>query len=357
MEKSLFTFIWKYSKKDQITLLLITLLTFPIMFLALELPKRIINDAIGGSGADIVLLGFRFTQVQFLMLLCVGFILTVLISGLLKMRLNTMKGVLEPMGGLMGDMISQPILLAGQMLTILGFLFIQSFWFGLAAIALIPLQAWLIPKLQRKINLLNKSRIKEVRKLAADIGETAAGVSDIRVNGGLRYRMSKFSDRLGNLYDIRFEIFQKKFFMKFLNNFINQLTPFFFYAVGGYLVIIGEISIGALVAALGAYKDMSSPWKELLAYYNQTQDMSLRWEVITERFASKSLVDESLLEGSPSEDLSLKGDIEITDVTVRDEEGIPVLEKISLTIPQGGRVAIKTDNEPIQKQAYGRGCF
>ncbi|OED35221.1 ABC transporter ATP-binding protein [Chromatiales bacterium (ex Bugula neritina AB1)] len=385
MEKSLFTFIWRYSKKDQIILLLVTLLTFPILYVTLELPKRIINDAIGGAGENISLLGTSLTQVQFLLFLCGAFLLAVLANGLLKMRLNTMKGVLaerllrrfryqlltrilrfprpyfrstsqgelvsmvtseaEPMGGIMGDMLSRPVLQAGQMITILIFLFAQSLWFGLAAIALIPLQAWIIPKLQQQINLLNKTRIQEVRKLAADIGETAAGVSDIRTNGGLRYRMSLFSNRLGNLYDIRFEIYQKKFFMKFLNNFINQLTPFFFYAAGGYLAIKGHISVGALVAALAAYKDMSSPWKELLAFYNQTQDMALRWQVVTERFAPKSLVDESLFEGAPADAGSLKGEIKISDVTVLGEEGQTVLEDLNLTIPHGARVAVKTNNE------------
>ena len=230
MEKSIFKFIWKYSKRNQIILLLVTLLTFPILYVSLELPKRIINDAISGTGEAVLLLGVSLNQVEFLLLLCVGFLLAVLANGLLKMRINTMKGVLaeqllrrfryqlltrvlrfpkpyfrntsqgelvsmvtseaEPLGGIMGDMLSQPILQAGQMLTILLFLFAQSVWFGLAAIALIPLQAWIIPLLQRQINVLNKRRVKEIRKLAADIGETAAGVADIRTNGGLRYRMS-----------------------------------------------------------------------------------------------------------------------------------------------------------------------
>ena len=387
MEKSIFKYVWKYSKRDQITLLLGTLLTFPILYVSLELPKRIINDAIGGSDEGIVLLGMSLNQVQFLMVLCIGFLLAVLANGLLKMRLNTMKGLLrerllrrfrfqlltrilrfprsyfrntsqgelvsmvtseaEPLGGIMGNMISQPVLQAGQMLTILVFLFAQSFWFGLAAIALIPLQAWIIPVLQRQINLLNKGRIKEVRRLAADIGETAAGVSDIRTNGGSRYRMSLFSNRLGNLYDIRFKIYQKKFFMKFLNNFINQLTPFFFYSVGGYLAITQHITVGALVAALAAFRDMSSPWKELLAYYNTTQDVALRWEQVTERFSSNTLVDDHLYEGVPDENVSLKGDIDINGVTVRDDEGRVVLEDISLVIPQGARVAVKTDNEAV----------
>ncbi|MFK7997388.1 MAG: ABC transporter transmembrane domain-containing protein [Granulosicoccus sp.] len=385
MEKSIFTFIWKYSKRDQIVLLLVTILTFPVLYVTLELPKRIINDAISGSNQGIQLLGVSLSQVQFLMLLCAGFLLAVLVNGLLKMRLNTMKGVLaerllrrfrfqlltrilrfpkpyfrhtsqgelvsmvtseaEPLGGIMGDMLSQPILQAGQMITILVFLFAQSVWFGLAAIALIPLQAWIIPILQRQINLLNKVRIQEVRNLAADIGETAASVSDIRTNGGLRYRMSLFSHRLGSLYDIRFEIYQKKFFMKFLNNFINQLTPFFFYSVGGYLAITGHITVGALVAALAAFKDMSSPWKELLAFYNTTQDVALRWEAVTERFAPSSLVDDRLFEGTPDNVVSLKGDIEITDVTVRDEDGHTVLEDINLRIPHGARVGIQASNE------------
>ena len=385
MEKSIFKFIWKYSKRNQIILLLVTLLTFPILYLSLELPKRIINDAISGTDQGVVLLGVQLTQVEFLLVLCVGFLLAVLANGLLKMRLNTMKGVLaeqllrrfryqlltrilrfpkpyfrstsqgelvsmvtseaEPLGGIMGDMLSQPVLQAGQMITILLFLFAQSVWFGLAAIALIPLQAWIIPLLQRQINVLNKRRIQETRKLAADIGETAAGVSDIRTNGGLRYRMSLFSHRLGNLYDIRFAIFQKKFFMKFLNNFINQLTPFFFYSVGGYLAIKGHITVGALVAALAAFKDMSAPWKDLLIFYNTTQDMALRWVTVTERFAPNSLVAEHLFEGTPKGVSSLKGDIEISGVTVRDEDGCTLLEDINLVIPQGARVAVKADNE------------
>ncbi len=385
MENSLFQFIWKYSKRNQLVLLVVTLMTFPILYLSLELPKRIINDAIGGTGADVIVWGVTLSQTQFLMALCVGFLLSVLVNGLLKMKLNTMKGVLaerllrrfrfqlltrilrfprpyfrttsqgelvsmvtseaEPMGGLMGDMLSQPVFQAGQMITILAFLFAQSFWFGLASVALIPLQAWIIPRLQRQINQLNKSRIQEVRKLAADIGESAAGVSDIRTNGGLRYRMSMFSNRLGRLFDIRFDIYQKKFFMKFLNNFINQLTPFFFYSVGGYLAINGQISVGALVAALAAYKDLSSPWKELLTYYNQTQDMALRWEVVTEKFSPKTLVDDELFEGMPDKMPSLSGDIELRDITVVDDEGHTVLEDINLTLPKGARVAIQTNSE------------
>lgn len=385
IERSLFRFIWKYSRRDQVILLAVTMTLFPLLYLTLELPKRIINDAIGAQSSTVEFFGMAFDQVVFLGILCVAFLLAVLAHGLMKMRINTMKGVLsermlrrfryqmiaqvlrfpqpyfervsqgelvsmvtaesEPMGGLMGDAISQPVLQAGQMITILFFLFVQSFWFGLAAVALIPLQAWLIPKLQRQINLLNKDRIKEVRALAAEIGETAAGASTLRTNGGWRWRRALVTDRLGRLFDIRFIIYQKKFFMKFLNNFIGQMTPFFFYSIGGYLVLQGSVSLGALVAALAAYKDLSSPWKELLAYYNQTQDMSVRWDIILERFVPPGMVDEALFEGDPEDLPRLDGDIVLDRATVRDADGNMVLEDLSATLPGGGAIGIAAPGE------------
>lgn len=381
MERTLFAFIWRYSKRDQLILLALTVLSFPFLYVTLELPKKIINDAIGAVNSTITVWDVRLTQVEYLIVLCFLFLAAVLASGLFKMRINTYKGVVsermlrrlrfklldrmmrfpapyfrttsqgelvsmvtseaEPMGGLMGDAVAQPVFQAGQMLTILAFLFVQSVWFGLAAIALIPLQAWLIPMLQRQINLLNKDRIVEVRHLSSEIGETAAGISDLRANGGWRYRSALLTDRLGRIFEIRYKIYQKKFFMKFLNNFITQLTPFFFYLIGGYLAINGKISVGALVAGLAAYKDIAAPWKELLTYYNQVQDMSLRWTIVMERFAPKSMIDERLIENIPDEIPRLTGDISLKDVTVTDEDGNVVLEDITLDIPAGSRLAVQ----------------
>ncbi|MEP1993620.1 MAG: ABC transporter transmembrane domain-containing protein [Ascidiaceihabitans sp.] len=385
IDRTIFAFIWKHSKRDQLVLLAVTLTLFPLLYLTLELPKRIINDAIGSGENRIEAYGFTFTQIEYLWLLCGAFLLAVFAHGIMKMRINTMKGVLaerllrrfrysliarilrfpqpyfertsqgelvsmvtaesEPMGGLMGDAVAQPALQAGQMLTILGFLFLQSFAFGLAACALIPLQAWLIPRLQKQINLLNKKRVIQVRALAAEIGEGATGAATLRLNHGWRYRMAMITDRLGRLFEIRFIIFQKKFFMKFINNFITQLTPFLFFSIGGYLVIQGDVTLGALVAALAAYKDLSSPWKELLAYYNQSQDMQLRWETITERFAPTGMIDEALFDGEPDTMVSLNGDITLHSVTVRDEDGNPVLEDISATFPKGSTIAIAAPSE------------
>jgi putative ABC transport system ATP-binding protein len=246
----------------------------------------------------------------------------------------------EPLGGIMGDLIAQPVFQGGMMLTILGFLFIQNPWLGLAAAALIPVQALLIPAMQRRINLLNKARVAEVRRLAEEIGENAAGAGDLRVSGGWRRRLAQTSARLGRLCEIRFAIYKRKYFMKFTNNFITQMTPFLFFSIGGWLAIRGELTVGALVAAVAAHKDLSAPWRELLLWWNQTQEMTLRWRVIVERFDPPGLLSEALFDGCPLEEPRLGAAIRLERVTVREAGGAVLLDDLTATLPAGGMIAV-----------------
>ena len=371
-------------------MLIITSLSLPFLYLSLELPKQIINDAIGGGKDPRILFGFEFTQIQLLMILCIGFILAILIQGLMKMWINTRKGILsetmlrrfrallltrllrfprrqfhhtsqgelvslmtaeaEALGGIMGDLIAKPAFQGGMMLTITGFLFVQNVWLGLSAVALIPLQAWLIPMLQRQLNELNRERVAEVRCFAEEIGESAAGMRELRTSGGWYRRLAVMGDRIQRLYRIRLNIYKKKFLMKFLNNFITQFTPFLFYSIGGYLVIVGQLTVGALVAAIAAYKDISAPWRELLAWYNQVQDAKLRWGVIRERFEVANMFDETLFTRPGEVPGSLRGPVVFSDVTLHDEAGFPILEGLNFEILAGATFGIASSSA-IERQA------
>ncbi len=380
MPSSLFRFIWRYSASEQMMLLAMTVATFPLLYATLELPKTIVNDAVGGEDFPRAVLGYEFDQIPYLWLLCGGYLFFVVVSGLMKMRLNTQKGIVaerllrrlryqlisrtlrfplptfrrtsqgeiiaivssevEPLGGLMGDAVAQPVFQGGQMLTILLFLFIQSPWLGLAAAALIPLQAYIIPLIQRRVNLLNKERVVRVRHLSERIGETVNGVEDLRANNGVAFALADFSEQLGGLFRVRYRIYQLKFLMKFLNNFINHLTPFFFYLIGGALAINGEISIGALVAAIASYKDLAAPWKELLDYYNRSIDLSLRYRLVADRFEPDGMIDEELFEGRPSSIPRLDKAIRFENVTIRGDSGERIIDSLSAEIPAGALIGI-----------------
>ena len=71
MEKSLFRFIWKYSSRQQIFILMVTVLTYPVVYFLLELPKLIVNDAVQGDNFPRNVFGFDFDQIPYLVLLAV----------------------------------------------------------------------------------------------------------------------------------------------------------------------------------------------------------------------------------------------------------------------------------------------
>ena len=389
MSKTFISYVWQHSARRQIYVLFLTILSFPLLYMTLELPKQIINDAVQGGHFPVEFFGFSFDQVPYLIFLCFAYLGFVLTGGLLKMHTNTVKGVIgerllrrlryslierimrfplpyfrrtpqgalismvtaeaEAIGNMLGEAIARPAFAAGQMLTILAFFFIQNFWLGLAAIAMIPIQAYIVPKLQRKINALNKERIIVVRKLSDQIGETVSGAQDLRANGGVMYTLAQFTKRFGQIFTIRLEIYQRKFFMKFLNNTLNQLTPFLLLLIGGYLVINGELTIGALTAALASYKDLLGPWRDLLSYYSQIQDVSLRYRTITEQFKPNGMIDENLFFGQPETLPRLDGPIVFDKVTVNDAYGNPVLADMTTEIPVGSMVAVRAQGASARR--------
>ena len=348
MEKSIYKYVLNYTRRDQVYLLLLTLVNLPFIYISLEIPKIIINEAIGGQGAPYSIFGVELSQVSYLMFLCFSFLAVIGLNGGLKYVINLYRGMLgermlmrfryslysrilrfplphfkrtsqgeiipmitaetEPLGGFIGDAFALPAFQGGLLLTYLFFIFQQDVFLGLAAIALYPPQLWLIPRLQKKVNALAKQRVKQVRGLADRVGESIAGINEIHAHDTSRLERADVSKRLGTIYGIRLELFKRKFFIKFLNNFLAQLTPFFFYSIGGYFVIQGELSLGALVAVLAAYKDISPPWKELLKYYQTKEDIRVKYEQIIEQFQPENMFAEELQK--PSKDVkALKGEI------------------------------------------------
>ena len=74
----------------------------PLVYISLDIPKRIINQAIDGKDLPETLLGFEITQISFLMLLSVVFLVVVVATGGLKYYLNVYKGVLGERIGIDG---------------------------------------------------------------------------------------------------------------------------------------------------------------------------------------------------------------------------------------------------------------
>jgi putative ABC transport system ATP-binding protein len=388
MENSIFKFILRYSARQQIYLLFVILAFYPFLFITLDLPKLIINRAIksNGDGGPFYapLFGFEIefevTQVTFLLILSFTYLALVFITGGFKYYISVYKGRMgerllrrlryqlytrilrfpiphfkkvsqgelipmitaevEPLGGFIGIAFADPLFFGGQLALIIGYILLQDWQLGLAAAAMIPVQGFIIPKLQKRVNVLGKQRVQNVRRLADHLGETVSGIGEIHAHDTSNLEMSRFSNRLGGIYWIRYEIYRRKFFIKFLNNFIDKLTPFFFFSIGGFLVIDGELTVGALVAVLNAYKDLASPWKELLAWYQQKEDVRIKYEQVVEQFEPQGMLDEQHQHDEPTVSSPITGEISVNNVSLADEDGVRSIEAASFVIPCDGHTAI-----------------
>src|SRR3954468_17784197 len=377
MENSMYRFVLKHSPRETAILIALTVLSLPIYYITLDIPKNIFNQGILGKNITFpheTLFGATLDQVGYLFVLCFLFFISVLVNGGLKQYINTYKGRLgerllrrlryelisrvlrfplphfrkvssgelipmvtaevEPLGGYFGDCFAQPLIQAGTLLTIVAFLFSQNPIMGAAAIALYPIQGWIIPKMQRRVNQLGKERVRAMRKVSERIGEAVAGAHEIHANGTTTYERVDFAERLGRVFNIRFDIYLRKGQVKFLNNFLNQMAPLLFYSIGGYLVITGDLTAGALAAALTANKDMSAPWKELLDYYQLTQDSKIKYEQVTEQFKPENMFPEELQQPSTEPPPHLAGDVIASNLVVVEDGVARLLDGVSFTIKE-----------------------
>ena len=396
MEPNLFKYIWRHSKGEQINILVMVLLSMPFYYLALDLPKGIVNRGIQGVGfsgpgstqsflafdlpfadwlnmAPVRLFdGFALTQPEYLLALSFAFLVMVVINGGFKFSINTNKGRLgermlrrlryeltdrilrfpipqvrkvkqaematmikdevEPLGGFIGDAFIAPAFLGGQAITAMAFILLQSLWLGLVAAGIVLAQAIFIPRLRRPILRLGRERQITARLLAGRVAEIIDGATEVHAHDASNLERADMASRLGRIFDIRYEIFRRKFFVKFLNNFLAQLTPFLFYAVGGLLAIYGQLDIGALVAVIAAYKDLPSPIKELIDWDQQRNDVQIKYEQVIEQFMPQQILAPEQQDPDADEGPPLTGEIVVQSVGLVDENNNKLLDSISFKI-------------------------
>lgn len=301
----LLSLILSSTRERQVALIAWAGASLPVLYLTLELPKLIINNAIESDHFPVEYFGVAIWQIPLLAVLCAAFLAAVALNGFLKYQVNVKTGrvaeifarrlrllvyrawrrgrversgsdlipviaqEVEPIGGFAGEALVLPVFQGGTFLTIVFFMLMQDPILGGAALALLPIQILIIPRLQARINALARERVREVRQFGSIVSQPGSEEAE---------RQPALFASFRRLQSIRFRIHERKFFMKSLNNFISQLTPFFFYTIGGVLVIEGRLSLGALVAVLTAYKDMAAPVKELFRYYQTTADVHVRYD-------------------------------------------------------------------------------
>lgn len=400
MDKDLFRYIWRHSKKEQFSIVLLVLFSLPFYFFSLDIPKTIVNKTIQGTGFPTpestapfmkfdlpdwlgggpLFGGFEMDRITYLFALSLAFLVFVCINGLFKYQINTQKGRMgermlrrlrfelfdrilrfpplhfrrvkqtelatmikdevEPLGGFIGDAFVQPVFQGGMALTALIFIMAQSLSLGMVALGIVLMQAFLIPRLREPIRLLGKQRQLAARHLAGRVGEVADGIVEIHSNDTSAHERADMAQQLGKIFWIRYEIYQRKFFVKFLNNFLAQFTPFLFYAIGGYFAITGSLDVGQLVAVLVAYKDLPSPIKELINWDQQRLDTQIKYEQVVEQFDPPGMIDPEIQDPDRGMAGVLEGVLALSSVSAADDSDEKLLEHVSAELDLDKAIAV-----------------
>lgn len=418
MERNIFRYIWNYSRPEQVAVVLLVIISMVPYYLAFDLPKQIVNGPLQGQGFDtpgstqpfmalsyeIPLIGttvqltdgIQLERLPLLVALSFTFLALVVVNGLFKYVINTRKGLLgerllrrgryilidrilrfkpgrvaqmksgevasmvkdeiEPLGGFSADAFTQPVLLGGQAITALVFIFVQNLWLGAVAGILAVVQVAIIPRMRRRLIVLGRERQLTARELAGQVAEIVDGIQTIHANDATNLVRARVSARLGRIFKIRYDIYQWKFLVKFVNNFIAQITPFFFYLIGGYLTIIGSLDVGQLIAVINAYKELPGPMKELIDWDLARQDVQVKYEQIVEQFHADEMITPALQSLDAELPPGRLDPLATQRLTVLGGNGVQILDNVSFAVNEGDFTALvgaSADGAPVLGDVLG----
>ncbi|WP_244539261.1 multidrug ABC transporter ATPase [Methylobacterium sp. 174MFSha1.1] len=355
-------YVLQATLRPQLRLLLLSLLTLPAAWLLLEIPKHIINHALSDAEGDghpgMAFLGLELGRVELLFALCASYLAVLTLGGLAKYAVNRTRGGLnerlvrrlrlavfrrargersperraalaavavqevEPIGYAGAGLVAVPFVQGGTLLTSVAFLLLQDAALALAALVMLPVQLTLLPRLQRHLNAKVRERVHATRTLGGLLTAPEAGTAEHPPVLRQQMRQAEALER------VRVEIADLKGRLKGLYNYTANLTPFFFFSVGGYLVIQGRLSLGALVAALAAYKEISPALRELFDFAQGWSDARARFEEVTRALSFPDSQGWSRIPG-------LNAGVAVQ--SQRNFASIPIRSKVSLRLRLCGR--------------------
>ena len=363
--RSLFYWVINGNVGLQLLMLVLILIVVGARVLPLEMQKRIINESIA------------LRQFDNLILYAVIYISSVALASGLKLAINYLQTVvgeramlamrrelyrhiltlplhffrktqpgmvvsslvteLSTAGTFAGMALTTPVTNILTLLAFAAYLIWLNPLLALATLLIYPVIVFLLPWLQKKANRANASRVDLSRSLSSQIAESITGIQEVQVHGAYRRENSKFGRIADLLQTVRVRWSFLRFGIKTANNFFVSLGPFMVFVFGGYLIMHGELELGAMVAFLSAQEKLYDPWKELIDYYQVYEDAKVRYYRTMEQFAVRPEFDPEQVSEKTH---ALLGRIEVNDLVFETPEGVRLLKGVSFSLEPGQHLAV-----------------
>ena len=296
LPRSIFRYVLETSGFHQLFLLLLTVSVFLLEVVPLELQRRIVNDLV------------KHRPYSWVVGLCAVYAGTVLLQGGTKLALNIYRGwvgerakrdlrrrvhtvienpaaaspaaeaqgitismivaEVEPIGGFVGESVSEPLLQVGIIFSVLAYLIHLDPWMALTAFALFVPQLVFVPLLQTAVNRRTGARIRVLRQLGIAMIDRSSGVDD--------------DWRIDQAFALDMGIFKLKFTMNFLMNICTHLQIVAALLVGGWWVYTSRLEIGGVVAFISGIGRLNDPWGDLVNYFRDVNVTQIKYRLLVD---------------------------------------------------------------------------
>jgi len=366
-KKSLFFWAFSGNVKLQVILLIVIIFIVFSRVLPLEMQKRIVNEAIA------------LRDLSSLILYCGIYILAVTTTSLLKLATNYIQALigerammamrrdlyhhiltmplgffrttqpgmvvsslmteLSAAGTLAGQAFAVPVTNVLTLFAFAAYLLSLNSRLAIATLLIYPIAVFVVPLLQKKANKANKRRVDLSRETSNQIAESISGIHEVQVHGAYEQENRKFDALVEELKKTRIRWSLFRFGIKTTNNYFVSLGPFIVFIFGGYLVMHGELELGAMVAFLSAQEKLYDPWKELIGFYQTYQDASIRYTRTMEYFDTSPEFPIEI----PTDDTEIAefgNEIEVNDLVFETSDGHKLLKGVSFSLAAGEHLAV-----------------
>lgn len=302
----LYRAVWRVSGRDQITLILLSLLVASLAAVPLKFQQLAINSLVDHG------------SVARLAWLCGGFLAAVLLSAgvkfLLGLKLASVgervvllirerlyenhvaqrreaaaektgnSGALvamlaaeaEIVGTFAGSAISTPVVQIGTLLSVIGFIAVSQPWLGLLALAVVVPQAAIVLALQPRINRRVRERVQSLRDVSSGISSAGTSVPQPEIRAGFRA-----------IYATRRRIFALKLSSKLALTSISAAGKVGILFLGGWLVLDGRSDVGTVVASLTGLARIEGPWRDLVSFFRSASTVRVKYTMLLPAIAPR----------------------------------------------------------------------
>jgi ABC-type multidrug transport system fused ATPase/permease subunit len=305
LPQSLLRYILATTWFHQLPLVGLTVAIFLLEVVPLELQRRILNDVVKNR---------RFSSI---VLLCGAYAATVVVQGGTKLGLNVYRSwvgenakrdlrrrvyaslssinrsrssntqgtvvsmivaEVEPVGAFIGTSVSEPLLQAGILVTVIAYIIHLDVLMGAAALALFVPQLIFVPMMQHAMNRRTGVRVWLLRQVGA--GAIATNRSDgDPVN----------TARIDRVFQVNMRIFRLKFTMNFLMNLCTHAQIIAALLLGGWWALHSQLEVGGILAFISGIGRLNDPWGDLVNYFRDANINTVKYNLVADALQQSEL--------------------------------------------------------------------